>query len=396
MSVWICAMRPFFLLSILSAGGGVAWWMLVLLGWVPAPPVAGGALIWHTHELILGLGLAAVAGFALTALPEFTSVPCATTGQLQTLVVLWLGARLGFSLSGADWLSTPALVGAALAQGGLALGLVAVLAPALRTPQGRHHTWFGGLILALAATSTGFYVDVLGEYGPGLRWLYASLGILMLLIVVAASRISMRVVNAAVSQVTPHAPPYLARPPRRHLAALCIALYTTVEFFQPATALAGWLALAAAAAVLNLLNDWHIGAALWRRRSPLLLYLMYWCMALGYLGLGLGALQWIDSSTAGRHGLGMGAMGLGIFVVIAIAGRAHVGLPPDSGPWLAWGAAALCMATGVRAVVALAGLGTAWLALAALLWCLAFALLLWRVGPGLWRPRSDGRSGCAG
>ena len=35
-------------------------------------------------------------------------------------------------------------------------------------------------------------------------------------------------------------------------------------------------------------------------------------------------------------------------------------------------------------------------ALAGALWCLAFALLFWRVGPGLWLARTDGRSGCAG
>jgi len=391
--VWMCGMRPFFLLAMVSAVGLLGLWSLALAAGLPPPVVAGGPLVWHAHELILGMGMAGVAGFALTALPEFTNVAGATRGQLRALVALWLCGRLGFWLSG--WAGMPALALAAVGQVGLALLLVAVLWPAFASPDGRRHASFGWLALALAAASAGFYLDALRGV-PGLRWLYASLGMLMLLIVVAASRISMRVVNTAIDEITPGADPYIARPPRRHLAALCITIYTGVEFFQPGSALSGWLALAAGAAVLNLLNDWHVGAALWRKRFPLLLYAMYWCMALGYMGLGLGALELLPAAASGRHLMAMGSMGLGIFIVIAIAGRAHAGRQPDTGPWLALGGATLLAATAVRAIVPLAGGGLHWLALAGLLWCLAFAILLWRVGPGLWLPRTDGRSGCEG
>lgn len=240
------------------------------------------------------------------------------------------------------WAGPPALLLAAASQLGLLLGLVWLLWPALRTSAGRRHAWFAGLILALAGTSAGFYSDALRGL-PGLRWLDASVGVLMLLIVVAASRISMRLVNQAIQDIRPGAEPYLARPPRRSLAALCIALYTLVEFWQPGQALTGWLGLAAAAAMFNLLNDWHVGAPLWRKRFPALLYAMYWCMALGYAALGLAQLGWLDGGiSAGRHGLTMGGIGLGIFIVLSIAGRAHVGRAADPGPWLGLGARCCC------------------------------------------------------
>lgn len=391
--VWICGMRPFFLLAMASAVLLLGLWSLALAAGWPLPPVAGGALVWHAHELIMGFAMAGVAGFVLTALPEFTGEPGATPAQLRALAGLWWCARLGLWTSGL--LGPGALALAAFGQVGLALALLAVALPALRSPAGRKHASFGWLLAGLACTSAGFYIDALRGLG-GLRWLYASLGLLMLLIVVAASRISMRIVNAAIEQVTPGAAPYLARPPRRNLAALCIALYTAAEFWVGASALTGWLALAASAAMLHLLNDWHIGPALWRRRFPLLLYTMYVCMALGYGALGLGALGLQPSATAGRHLLGMGAMGLGIFIVIAIAGRAHAGLHPDTGPWIPLGAALLLLATALRAVAAWNGLGPAWLAAAGGSWCAAFGVLAWRVVPGLWRPRTDGRGGCAG
>ncbi|MFC4620861.1 NnrS family protein [Comamonas nitrativorans] len=391
--VWICAMRPFFLLALVCAIPLLLWWGGVLAwGW-PAPAVAGGAIVWHAHELVLGFAVAGVAGFALTALPEFTGVACGTCRQLRVLVGLWLLVRLGFWVSG--WLGLPALALAGASQLALLLGVAWVLLPALKTATGRRHWAFAWLVLALAVTSAGFYSDVLRGL-PGLRWLDATVGVLMLLIVVAASRISMRIVNNAIEEITPGADPYLARPPRRTLAALCIGFYTVAEFVAPWQPVTGWLGLAAAAAMLNLLNDWHVGRPLWKKRFPALLYAMYWCMALGYGALGAAQLGWLDGgSSAGRHFLTMGAIGLGMFIVLSIAGRAHVGRPSDPGPWLGLGGAVLLAATVWRAAAAVLGSNGLGLAVAAALWCIAFALLAWRVAPGLWLARTDGKQGCA-
>ena len=386
-------MRPFFLLAMISALGLLGLWGLVLGAGVAPPQVEGGPIVWHVHELVFGFAMAGVAGFALTALPEFTGVAGVSRVQLRALVLLWLIARAGFWASG--WGGAVALWLAAAAQVALPMAVLAVLAPALRTAAGRAHWSFGWALLALAAMALGFYADAL-RGAVGLRWLHATLGVLMLLIVVAASRISMRMVNRAIEQVTPGAPPYLARPPKRHLAALCITLATLAQFARPGDALVGWLALAAAAAMFHLMSDWHVGPALWRRRFPLLLYAMYACMALGYAALGLAHLGALAGTGAGWHLLGAGAVGMGVFVVIAIAGRAHAGLWPDTGPWIPLGGALILAATGLRVLAALQGWGGGALAASAALWCLAYAVLLWRVGPGLWRPRTYGRDGCEG
>ncbi|WP_245704013.1 NnrS family protein [Oryzisolibacter propanilivorax] len=391
--VWMCGMRPFFLLALLSALGLLGLWGLVLGAGAPPPRVAGGAVVWHVHELVFGFAMAGVAGFALTALPEFTGQPGATRAQLRALVLLWLLARAGFWASG--WAGTPALWLAGAAQVALPLATAAALARPLLSAAGRAHQSFGWALLALAGTAAGFYADALAG-APGLRWLHATLGVLMLLIVVAASRISMRMVNRAIEQVTPGAAPYLARPPKRHLATLCIGLATLAHFVRPGSALAGWLQLAAAAAVLHLMGDWHVGPALWRRRFPLLLYAMYACMALGWGALGLAQLGALPGAGAGWHLLGAGAVGLGVFIVIAIAGRAHAGLLPDPGPWVPLGAALVLAATLLRALAGWNGWGAAALAASAALWCAGYGVLAWRIAPGLWRPRTDGGTGCEG
>ena len=391
--VWMCAMRPFFLLTMGSAVLLIGLWSAVLALGLPPPPVAGGALVWHAHELLLGFGLAAVAGFVLTAVPEFTNTPGASTRAARWLVALWLLGRAGFWLSGvAGW---PALAVAGAAQLALLGTLIALLWPALRTPAGQRHHAFGWALAGMALLVAGFYLDALRGAYP-MRWLHAFLGLLMVLIVIAMSRISMRIVNRAIDQAGTGAEPYLARPPRRNLAVLCIALFTLAEFVHEGSATSGWLACASAAALFNLLGDWHVGRPL-LRRWPLMLYTVYLYMALGYGLMGWALLAGGPGVTAGRHLLTVGAMGLAIYAVICIAGRAHSGLAIDERAWGVWGAGLIALAALLRAGAAWAGdSSVAWMVLAGLCWVAAFGLLCVFIGPVLWRVREDGLWGCEG
>lgn len=400
--VWMCAFRPFFAAALALAVGLMLLWLLFLLqGW-PLPAVAGGVFVWHAHELLLGLVLAAVAGFALTAVPEFTDSPAFAAVHVRRLLLCWLLGRLGFWSSGL-WPS------AGLALSTLAhlvfLGyLAALLLPRIWQAQERRHLSFVWAIAGLLLCAAGFYIDLWMGLAP-MRWLHALLGVLMVLIIVAMSRISMRVVNASIEerwleqQAQAEAryaemPQYLARPPRRNLAIASILLCTAVEFWLPGSSLAGWTALAAAAAMFNLLNDWHVGRAL-LRRWPLMLYAVYVLMGLGYGLLGLALLTDAGFANAGVHMLTTGALGLSIYAVIAIAGYTHSGLEKDGRHWIPVGAVLILLATLVRVLAYFQGAGP-WLGLAGLLWSLAFALQGWHMLPVFFRPRADGAQGCEG
>lgn len=393
--LWLCAFRPFFALAILAGVGLMLAWLLFLnLGW-PLPAVPGGPFVWHAHELLLGLALAAVAGFALTAVPEFTDTPAFDARQVRPLVALWLLARLAFWGSG-WWL--PALWLSGLAQAGLLLGLLRLLWPRLWGDAERRHLSFAWALLALLAGVLGFYVQAL-RGAHAMPWLHGVLGALMVLIVVAMSRISMRVVNDALERagsLDDDGQPrlYLARPPRRNLAMLCIALHTVADMAGAPASTTGWLALAAAAAMLHLMGDWHVGRAL-LRRWPLMLYGVYGFMAGGYALIGLAGLGTSFSAHAGLHLLTTGALGGAIYVVICIAGLTHSGLEKDGRAWIPLGAG-LLPASAVLRATAYVHAPTLMMALAALAWCTAFALLGWHLLPVFLRPRADGASGCAG
>lgn len=391
--MWMCGMRPFFIATAASAVLLMGLWLAFLAAGWPLPASAGGPLAWHAHELLFGFAFASVLGFLLTAVPEFTETTDFSPTTVRRLVLLWLAARVAFWTSGLG--GAPLLLLSGLLHVGMVGALAALAAPRLWADPQRAHLSFLWTLLALGACAAGFHAELLAGGANPTRWLHASVGAFMALIVVALSRISMRIVNTALEDAG-QAADYLARPPRRNLVIACIALYSLAEFAWPGSRLSGWLALATAAAVFHLLNDWHVGRAL-LSRWPLMLYAIYVCMGLGYALMGLGLLTPLGSFSGGRHLLTVGALGLAMLGAITIAGRAHCGQQPDERGWVPLAALALCLAAGVRAATGwwLPDPVAAW-TLAGALWCMCFGLYAVYMAPVLMSPRQDGGSGCQG
>ncbi|WP_205340386.1 NnrS family protein [Denitrificimonas caeni] len=391
----LCGFRPFFLLTASSAIVFMGLWLLSLQGWIEAWPIAGGWLLWHAHELIFGFAAAATAGFALTAIPEFTNTKPLGQLPLMNLVGLWLAARLSYLL--AFWVTPwPALFFNLIFWLGL---LLYISPPVWRDPQ-RKHISFTLVVAGLAALQTGFFV-FLSEPGSALKWLYMGIHALMVLIIVATSRVSMSVVNNRVEHKEntsdPDATPYLARPPRRYLAIAMIAICALAEFTLGAHPVTGWTALAAMAAIFNLLNDWHVGRPLLSRLA-LMLYASYWLMALGYGLLGAAYLGAPLLPSAGRHLLTVGAMTLSIFTIMCIVSRIHSGLWLDRRPWIPSAALLFITAALVRAYASFYSAATSFsqlLIAAGLLWVGGFLLYAVYLFKTLSTARTDGQAGCA-
>jgi len=385
--LFLCGFRPFYVATAGYAVLLLAAWSAMLSGMLPMPDVPGGAVAWHAHELIYGFALAAIAGFLLTAVPEFTGAPILDRHRLVLLSLLWLAGRAAYWLSGVLTVWPAAVLNLAFA-----VWLLILFAPPIWRDPGRPQLSFVHALLALAGAQAGVYFG----HDP-MAWLHLAMGVLMILIVIALSRISMRLINGMLDGEGVSEVDYLARPPRRNLAMFAIGLYTAVEFLLPGNSVAGWLALAASAAVFNLLGDWHIGRHLFNRWI-FMLYLVYWLMALGYALIGLAVLADWPLVSAGRHLLLAGAMGLAVFVVMAVAGRIHAGHWLDRRPWLPLAAGLIVVAATLRvlaALPALAGMSNLLMAASALAWMAAFALFLayfWRVLTG---PRPDDAGGCA-
>src|SRR5690606_659836 len=91
--------RPFFFGGPLWAVIALVLWLMAFIGGTELPS-AFDALSWHRHEMLFGFVGAVIAGFLLTAIPNWTGrLPIAGT-PLAALFALWLAGRLALLCSG--------------------------------------------------------------------------------------------------------------------------------------------------------------------------------------------------------------------------------------------------------------------------------------------------------
>src|ERR671931_371648 len=84
--------RPFFLLVGLSGASAVPAWLAIYFGLLGLPS-DWSPLLWHAHEMLFGFATAGVAGFMLTAVPNWTGAAPVRGARLVTLVALWFAGR---------------------------------------------------------------------------------------------------------------------------------------------------------------------------------------------------------------------------------------------------------------------------------------------------------------
>ena len=90
--------RPFFLVAGLWSAGSMMIWLAIVAGILDLPgdldPVS-----WHAHEMLFGYVVAVIAGFALTAVPNWTGRLPVRGMPLAQLLLLWLLGRLAVACS---------------------------------------------------------------------------------------------------------------------------------------------------------------------------------------------------------------------------------------------------------------------------------------------------------
>ncbi len=104
------AFRPMFLGLGVFAVTTMAIWIANLSGAVPAAGALGPS--WHSHEMIFGFALAAVAGFLLTAVATWTGRRPLQRLPLLVLVAAWLLGRVAmvFGAAPSFWIAGLAMV----------------------------------------------------------------------------------------------------------------------------------------------------------------------------------------------------------------------------------------------------------------------------------------------
>ena len=142
-TVLTAGFRAFFLAAGLFAVAAMALWLLWFALAPAAQPFAPPPQHWHAHEMIWGYAAAVVAGFFLTAVPNWTGAAPAGTAFVSLAALTWLAGRMAMLFSA----SLPAGLVAAADLAFLPLIAASVLGQMRRKPQPRNLMLVGLLTL---------------------------------------------------------------------------------------------------------------------------------------------------------------------------------------------------------------------------------------------------------
>ncbi|MGE0153501.1 MAG: NnrS family protein [Reyranellaceae bacterium] len=391
--------RPMFFLASCQAALAVPVFLLLWLG-TDIAAIAIAPTIWHGHEMLYGFAAAVLAGFLMTAVPNWTGMPPVRGGRLLALVVLWLAGRVAFWLSG---VLPPALVAAVDLVFLPALGLA--VAPALIGARNRRNYMFFVLLAFLFAGNAAIHAELLGldpaaALDIGRRGQFLALDIFALMIAVVGGRIiptftgNFLRVQALSAGRTP--PALAGHPMLDRLAMASLAVLALADAaLGDRTPLVGVLCLLAAAANGARLAGWKGWSV---RGEPILfvLHLGYAWLVLGLAVRGLDALFGFFVGAAGLHALTIGAIGTMTMAIMSRATLGHTGRAMKASGLhvLAFGLVSLAALLRLAgALPPLEALLQELLIASAVAWSVAFAAFAAILLPIVFRPRVDGLPG---
>jgi uncharacterized protein involved in response to NO len=312
-------LRPFFLGAGLWALAAMLLWILAVQGSLPIP-TAFDPVGWHAHEMLFGFVVAAIAGFLLTAIPNWTGRMPLQGPALALLVGVWLAGRL--AVYGSDWIGAGSA--AALDLAFLALMLGVVLREILAGRNWRNLPLpivLGGLLAANALT----HAQAVGMAATGALGQRLGIGLVILLIGLIGGRIIPSfTLNWLKKQGRSRLPASFGALDRVALVLLAVALAAWV--IAPESQPSGAALIAASLATLIRLLRWrgHLTSA-----EPLVwsLHLGFLWVPVGLLLIGLGAFLPAVPQVAGMHALSAGAIGGMTLAVMTRATLGHTGRP---------------------------------------------------------------------
>ena len=375
--------RPFFL------AGGI-WAVCALALWIPAffgqlvLPTALSPLDWHIHEMLYGYLAAVVAGFLLTAIPNWTGRLPVAGSSLAALVALWLAGRLAV---GASW-----YLGSLLAAAIDILFLVTLTATCLREViVGRN--WRNlrvlGVLSVLLIGNVVFHIEVivrgLSSYGTRI----GIAGAIALIMLVGGRIIPSFTHNWLARKGAGRLPQPFSRYDRVALGVGGIALLAWV--LQPISAATGAALVLAAILHVVRLARWA-GDRTAGDRLVLILHLGYAFVPLGFLLTGLAA-QWpqLFPMSAGIHAWTVGAIAIMTLAVMTRATLGHTGrdLAASTGTQVVY---AFAVAAALLRIMASFVVSEPLLEVATFAWLAAFGGFLMIYGPMLLRAKVQSRA----
>ena len=373
--------RPFFLMGALWAAVAVALWLPMLAG-VIALPTTLTPLEWHIHELLYGYVPAVIAGFLLTAVPNWTGRLPVVGPRLMLLFALWVAGRAAMLTS--QWLG--ALPATLIDMTFLAALGVFIAREIISAGNTRNLKVLAVLLLLLAGNGL-FHLETVARVGDGHGLRLGIAGTVLLIMLIGGRIIPSFTRN------------WLARRGPGRLPATEDWFDVTVIAVS-GLALAAWVFLprsavtALLAGIAALLNA--VRLARWAGQRTLaeplvlILHVAYAFVPIGFVLAALAIMRpGIVAPSGAVHGWTAGAIGLMTLAVMTRASLGHTGQPLTATRpiQLIYVAAVAAAVTRIAAAFGLApGL---MLQLSATAWVVAFATFVTVYWPLLTRARAS-------
>ena len=370
--------RPFFLGAATWGGIAILLWLSALAGELTLP-TGFDSVAWHRHEMLFGFVGAAVSGFLLTAIPNWTGRLPIAGMPLLSLFGLWAAARLAVLFS--------AVLGfwpAAILDVGLFM-LLALLAAREVIASKNRNVPIVGLVFAFGLADAADYAGAAGWIAADLGWRSAIALAVLLISLIGGRIIPSFTRNWMAKQGQSRLPTQPQSLDMLVIAITAIALLFWIAFpEQPRT---GFMLILAAAAQALRLSRWG-GLRTFSDPLVMILHLGYAWVPIGLLLLGLALAGFAIPASAGVHALAAGAMATMILAVMTRASLGHTARQLTASPLTAAGYGCVTIGAATRVAASL-GVGSyaLMLQIAGGFWAAAMVLFVVVYGPILWRPR---------
>jgi uncharacterized protein involved in response to NO len=370
--------RPFFFFGSVYAGAIILVWLPAFYGELQLS-TAFAPRDWHVHEMLFGYIAAVVAGFLLTAVPNWTGSLPLQGGPLALLFSTWVAGRVAVGISA--WIGW----GTAAAIDSLFLILLAAAA-AREIIAGRkwNNLKIVGIVALLAGVNLAFHLEahVAGSTEYAAR---GGVALVIMLIALIGGRIIPSFTRNWLARQTPGPMPSpFGRFDAATMAMTVLVLALWVA--RPLATLTGVLLLAVGVMHIFRLMRWA-GYRTFADRLVLILHIAYAFIPAGFILSALSALGFIAPS-AGIHAWTGGAVGTMTLAVMSRATLGHTGqrLEASAATHLIYAAVIFAALARICAVMNADYAGTL-IAVAAIAWAAAFLGFAGTYSVAFWSPR---------